>query len=259
MLLHISSSTKQRGVKMNDQQQNFKGWEMRIHENGAGCSVNFGDFCLVFEDNGESVIVADPLQHKGDDATHPYTATANAFFKQHYKEGRDIIDPETRARNLIEERERSHRSLKIIEDLIEESREEYAQAAAAVDALNLPPAELERLTAEAVKNVEDRNNDYEQHQQEIRRRELEALKSVSCLALNNKIRVLLIWADEPDHIAGLEAACGMTQAENIDDWLEASCWSDEPNLAPFVGHKGTTEERRAAFRYALALQGTYPK
>jgi len=237
---------------MNDQQQNFKGWGMRIHKNDTGCSVSFGDFCVVFEDNGESVIVADPMQHKGDDATHPYTATATAFFQQHYKEGRDIIDPETEARELIEERERSR-------GYAADFAEQFKEDSAAVDAVNLSPADLERITAEVVANLKATDQERRERDDERKRAEAAALKSVSCLALNNKIRVLLIWADDPEQIAGLEAACGMTQAENIDDWLEASCWSDEPNLAPFVGHKGTTEERRAAFRYALALQGTYPK
>ena len=193
----------------------------------------------------------DRLAEKGFD---PLTGKPLADL-QAYKEQRR----KQRIWKLIEWRERLRRSMNITEDLIEESRAEYAEAAAAVDALNLSPADLERFTAEAVQNIEDWNNDYEQLQQENRRRELEALKSVSAFSLNREIRVLLIWADEPDQIAGLEAACGMTQAESIDDWIEQSCWSDDEHMKPFVGGKGTPEERRAAFRYALALQGTYPQ
>jgi hypothetical protein len=193
----------------------------------------------------------DRLAEKGYD---PLTGKPLADLQAYKEQQRD-----RRIWKLIEWRERLRRSMNITEDLIEESREEYAQAATAVDALNLSPADLERFTAEAVQNVEDWDKAWEQRETERRRRELEALKSVSAFSLNREIRVLLIWADEPDHIAGLEAACGMTQAESIDDWIEESCWSDDEHMKPFVGGKGTPEERRAAFRYALALQGTYPQ
>jgi len=87
----------------------------------------------------------------------------------------------------------------------------------------------------------------------------ETVKKISPSQVFRDIRALLVWADDPQHIAGLEAACGMTQAESIDDWIEGSCYTNDPDIKPFVGGKGTPEERRAAFRFAMALQGFYPK
>jgi hypothetical protein len=75
---------------MNEEKQTFEGWEMYHHKNGAGCSVWFSEFCAVFDEDGQSVIVADPVGHKGEDETHPHIKTATAFFNQHFKEGRDI-------------------------------------------------------------------------------------------------------------------------------------------------------------------------
>jgi hypothetical protein len=121
---------------------------------------------------------------------------------------------------------------------------------------------LEATDAEKAAAIEtnEREAEHQPHPktEEEARAEARAHK-VDAFTMSKEIRVLLIWADEPDQIAGLEAVCGMTQAETIDDWIEKSCWNEDEHMKPFVGGKGTPEERRAAFRYALALQGTYPQ
>jgi hypothetical protein len=38
---------------------------------------------------------------------------------------------------------------------------------------------------------------------------------------------LLIFADDPADITALEADCKMTQAQQIDEFVEETCWSDE--------------------------------
>jgi len=56
----------------------------------------------------------------------------------------------------------------------------------------------------------------------------------------------LILADDPAEIAEIEAAYGRTQAEAVEDFIEASCWSDA--VPELVGGKGTPRERLDALR-----------
>jgi len=55
-----------------------------------------------------------------------------------------------------------------------------------------------------------------------------------------------------EELAELEFRFGTTQTAVVDDLIEDSCWSGEPSLEPYLGGKGSAEQRLQALRAALA-------
>ncbi len=60
---------------------------------------------------------------------------------------------------------------------------------------------------------------------------------------------LLVFADHPAHIAALEASCEMTQAKQIDHFIENTCFADELKPEQIT----TAEDRKLNLRIAMLI------
>jgi hypothetical protein len=60
---------------------------------------------------------------------------------------------------------------------------------------------------------------------------------------------LLVFADHPADIAALEASCKMTQAQQVDEFIEETCWGDDLEPEQIT----TPEDRKTNLRIAMLL------